>query len=108
VSAARLLALYRLIFCALIAIASVQTLAAAPQPAHHTALLAATEIAGALLLSWRRTQWGGAALLLVVFACAQVISAAAGSYPTRFLQYAASSLLIVGMDRALATTRRLS
>jgi hypothetical protein len=47
-------------------------------------------------------------LLLVVFACAQVISAAAGSYPTRFLQYAASSLLIVAMDRALATTRRLS
>jgi hypothetical protein len=107
-SAARLLALYRLIFCALIAIASVETLTAAPQPAHHTALLAAAEIAGALLLGWRRTQWAGAALLLVVFASAQVISAAAGSCPTRFLQYATSSLLIVGMDRALATARRLS
>jgi hypothetical protein len=105
-SAARLLILYRLIFCALIAIAGVQTLAAAPQPAHHTAALAAAETGGALLLSWRRTQWAGAAALLVVFACAQAISAAAGSYPTRFLQYAASSLLIVGMDRALATARR--
>jgi len=77
-SAARILAAYRAIF---------------------VALLAAVEIAGALMLMWRRTQWVGAAALLLVFAGAQVLSAIEGEYPTRFLQYAASTLLIVLLDR---------
>jgi len=52
-SAARILAAYRAIFGTLIVVASIQTLVAAP--AHHVALLAAVEIAGALMLMWRRT-----------------------------------------------------
>jgi hypothetical protein len=98
------LAAYRLIFSALIAAASLQTLRAAPGD-HAVVLLAATEIAGALILLWRRTQWLGAAVLLVVFACAQLMSAMHGEWPSRFLLYAASALLIVTMDRALAAAR---
>ena len=102
-SAARILAAYRVIFCALIVVASVQTLAEVP--AHHVVLLAATEIAGALLLTWRRAQWAGAAALLVAFGTAEVMSALAGEYPARFLQYAASTILIVLLDRALMRAR---
>ncbi|PYY20782.1 MAG: hypothetical protein DMG62_22020, partial [Acidobacteria bacterium] len=68
---------------------------------HHIVLLAAAEIAGALLLMWRRAQWVGAAVLLAVFAAAQIMSAVDGECPTRFLQYAASALLIVLLDRTL-------
>jgi hypothetical protein len=105
-SAAQLLAAYRVIFATLIVVASMQTLLDAP--ARHTVLLAAAEIAGALLLQWRRTQWLGAPLLLVVFACAQVISAAEGCYPTRFLQFAASTVLIVMLDRGLSRAQPAS
>jgi len=104
VSALRTLAAYRLIFSALLTVASVQTLLAA-RGDHAVLLLAATEIAGALILCWRRAQWLGAGVLLLVFACAQVLSALQGVWPTRFLLYAASALLIVTMDRALAVTR---
>ncbi len=99
-SAARILAAYRAIFGTLIVVASLQSLIAGR--AHHLVLLAAAEIAGALLLMWRRAQCVGAALLLAVFACAQVISAFEGEYPTRFLQFAASTVLVVMMDGALA------
>ena len=99
-SAARILAAYRAIFSTLIVVASIQTLMAAP--VHHIALLAAVEIAAALMLMWRRAQWVGAAVLLLVFAAAQMMSAVDGEYPTRFLQYAASALLIVLLDRTLA------
>lgn len=102
-SAARLLALYRVTFSTLIVVASLQTLAA--QPPHPVVLLAAVEVGGALMLTWRKTQWVGAAVLLLVFAGAQVISALEGDYPTRFLQYAASTVLVVMMDRALSRAR---
>jgi len=104
VSAQRALAAYRLIFSALIAVASLQTLLSA-EGDYAVVLLAGTEIAGALIMCWRRTQWLGAGLLLVVFACAQLLSAMHGEWPTRFLLYAASALLIVTMDRALAAAR---
>jgi hypothetical protein len=104
VSAARLLALYRLVFSALIIVASVQTLLAT-RGDHAVVLLAGSEIAGALALCWRRTQWLGACLLLGVFAFAQVLSALDGQWPTRFLLYAASALLIVSMDRTLVQLR---
>jgi len=104
VSARRALAAYRLIFSALIAVASLQTLLST-QGDHAVVVLAGTEIAGALILCWRRTQWLGAGLLLVVFACAQLLSVMHGEWPTRFLLYAASALLIVTMDRALAAAR---
>jgi len=103
-SARRALAAYRLIFSALIAVASLQTLLAAPGE-HAVVALAATELAGALILLWRRTQWLGAGVLLVVFAGAQSMSALHGEWPTRFLLYAASALLIVTMDRALGAAR---
>lgn len=98
-SAAQILVAYRVIFCALIVVASIQTLAERPPP--HVVLLAAAEIAAALMLLWRRTQWVGAAALLVVFAAAQVLSALQGEWPTRFAQYAASTLFIVLLDRRL-------
>jgi len=104
VSALRTLTVYRLTFSALITVASVQTLLTARGDL-AVVLLAGTEIAGALILCWRRTQWLGAGLLLIVFACAQVLSALQGEWPTRFLLYAASALLIVTMDRALALSR---
>jgi hypothetical protein len=103
-SPARVLLAYRLIFCGLIVTASAQTLLT--EPAHHATLLAAAEIAGALLLLWRRTQGAGAILLLLVFAAAQIMAAGEGEYPTRFLQYAASTLLIVALSRALPRNRR--
>ena len=105
-SAARVLAGYRLIFGALIIVASVQTLLATQPDGHAVMLLAAVEIAGALMLLWRRSQWLGACLLLGVFAVAQVMSAVAGEWPTRFLQYAVSALLIVVLDRALVAGTR--
>jgi hypothetical protein len=99
-SAPQLLGLYRFTFSTLIAIASLQTLAAARED-HGVALLATAEIAGALSLCWRRMQWLGATLLLGVFACAQTMAALQGEWPTRFLLYAASALLIVMMDGRL-------
>lgn len=103
-SAARILVAYRAIFCALIVVASIQTLA--DRPPHHGVLLAVVEIPAALMLLWRRTQWLGAAALLVVFAAAQVLSALQAEYPTRFVQYAASTLLIVLLDRRLSGARQ--
>jgi hypothetical protein len=94
-----ILTAYRFVFSVLIVVASMQTLLGTP--AHHVVLLAAAEVLGALLLLRRRLQWLGVSLLLSVFSCAQLISAAAGSYPTHFAQYAASALLIVSMDRVL-------
>ena len=103
-SAARILAAYRVIFCALIVLASIQSLVQRPPP--HVVPLAAVEIAAALMLLWRRTQWVGAAALLVVFAAAQVLSALQGEWPTRFVQYGASTLLIVLLDRRLSGVRQ--
>ena len=103
-SARRVLTVYRLIFIALITVSSVQTLLAA-HGEHAVERLAVSEIAGALMLCWHRTQWFGAGLLLIVFACAQLLSAMQGEWPTRFLLYAASALLIVTMDRTLAAAR---
>lgn len=105
-SPVRILVAYRLAFCVLIIIASAHSLVA--EHAHHIRLLAAAEIAGALLLVWNKTQLAGVTLLLLVFAAAQAIAATEGEYPTRFLQYAASALLIVGLSRAFAQTQRPS
>jgi hypothetical protein len=104
VSAPRLLSLYRLIFSALIITASVQTLIV-EHGDRAVMVLAGSEIAGALVLCWRRVQWFGACLLLGVFTFAQVMSAMQGEWPTRFLLYAASVLLIVTMDRTLVQSR---
>jgi hypothetical protein len=99
-STERILRLYRLTFVSLIILSSVQTImmAAAGGHAHHVVLLATAEIAGAATLAWRRTQLIGAGLLLLVFATAQVLSAVMGKWPTRFLLYAASTLVIVLLD----------
>lgn len=99
-SIARLVCGYRLLYAALIVVASVQTLWAA-QGVPHVVPLAAAEIAGALLIAWRPTQVPGLAILLGVFAAAQAMEALHGSWPVRFLLYAASALLIVLIDRAL-------
>jgi hypothetical protein len=104
-SARSLLGAYRLCYCLLILIASIQTLAAEGAADPHVVPLATAEIAGALLLLVPRTQWLGLTLLLGVFACAQVLAALSAAWPTRFLQYAASALLIVLLDRTLRAGR---
>jgi hypothetical protein len=105
-SAARILAIYRFAFGALIIIASLQAVIAGREDAHHIVPLATAEVVGAVMLIWRRTQSIGACLLLGVFACAQVISVLDGKWPTHFLQYAASTILIVALDRSLRTSAR--
>jgi hypothetical protein len=99
VNAARLLTCYRVVFVALLSFASLQTMLGGE--GHHATLLAGVEIAAALALLWRPTQIPGACVLLGVFAVAQGLAALEGAWPTRFLQYAASTLLIVGMGHAL-------
>jgi hypothetical protein len=96
----QVLTTYRLTFVALIMVASAQTIMQSAEGAHrHHALgLAIAEIAGAAALAWPRTQLYGAGLLLLVFAVAQALSAAMGEWTTHFLQYAASTLLIVLLD----------
>ena len=107
-SAARILAAYRAGFVALIWLASVQALLAGHEGGHNVVLLAAAEIVGAAALLWRGTQLPGACLLLGVFAVAQWLSALAGRWPTQFLQYAASAVFIVAMDRAMRGSRDLA
>jgi len=102
-SARGLLGLYRATFSLLLIIASVQTLAAEPA-ASHAGPLAATEILGALLLLARRTQTLALVLLLASFAGAQLLAARQGVWPTRFAHCAASVLLIVLLEGALAGT----
>ncbi len=57
------------------------------------------------MLGIRRTQICGAALLLLVLVAAQVVSAIQGNWTTHLLQYAASTLFIVLLDRALHSGR---
>jgi hypothetical protein len=101
VSAETILRLYRVCFVALITLASMQALFSGHEGGHSIVALAAAEIAAALALLWPRTQIAAACVLLAVFALAQVLSARAGHWPTQFLQYAASTVLIVTMGRAL-------
>jgi hypothetical protein len=105
-SATRILTAYRVIFVALLLIASTQALLARREGAHNIMPLAAAEIAGAAALLWRRTQLPGALVLLGVFGCAQVLAALEGQWPTRFLQYVASTLLIVALGRAIRVSPR--
>ena len=107
-SAARILAAYRVTFVALLSCASVQALLAGNEGGHNIVPLAAAEIVGAVALLWRRTQLPGACVLLAVFAVAQVLSALAGHWPTQFLQYAASTVFIVTLDRAIGGPRGLA
>jgi hypothetical protein len=92
---------YRVCFVALLTLASVETALFGHEGGHAVMALALAEIAGALALLWPRTQIAGACVLLAVFALAQVLSARSGHWPTQFLQYAASTMLILVMGRAL-------
>ncbi len=100
-SAPRILAGYRYLFCALLVVASAQTLLSDGQEHTHVALLAVVEVLGAVLLAGRRTQWFGAWTLLLVFSCAQIAAARASEWPVRFVLYAAGAFLIALLDRAL-------
>jgi hypothetical protein len=108
VSAARILSAYRAAFVALILAGSVQALLAGHEGGHNIVPLAAAEMIGAAALSWRRTRLPGACVLLGVFAVAQVLSALQGRWPTQFLQYAASTVFIVALDRAIGGRRDLA
>ncbi len=104
-SAPRILAGYRWLFCALLVAASCQALLTAPQEHAHATLLAAVEASGAVLLAWRRTQWLGAWTLLLVFSCAQIAAARASEWPVRFVLYAACAFLIALLDGALRSEK---
>jgi hypothetical protein len=104
-SAARILTVYRAIFVALLSLASLQALLLGREGGHNIVLLAGAEFAAALALLWRPTQVVGACVLLGIFAVAQVLSVLAGQWPTQFLQYAASTVFIVAMDRAMGGPR---
>lgn len=99
------LAAYRLVFAGLLLIACAQELLGAHAHSLHATVLALAELVGALMLLSRRTLRVGAGLLLVVFAAGIVISSIQHSWPTHFLQYAASTALIVLLDRALPGPR---
>lgn len=107
-SAPRILAGYRHLFCALLVIASFQALLTPGQEHAHLKLLAVAEAIGAVLLVWRRTQWLGAWTLLLVFSCAQIAAARAAEWPVRFVLYAACAFLIALLDGALRSERRSS
>lgn len=96
-STAFLLRSYRWVFVFLIVAGSLEAFGSHE---HAANTLAATEIAGALLLVWRKTQIVGAGLLLAVFAFAQILSATNGQWPIHFAQYAAATILIVLVDRS--------
>lgn len=102
------MAAYRLVFVSVLTGASLQALWLGHEGAHDIAWLAGAEITGALALLWRPTRLAGAAVLLCVFAVAQVLSAWAGRWPTQFLQYAASTWLIVAMSRSMQGVRALT
>lgn len=95
-TAGSLVQAYRIVFAALIAVASIATLASHE---HGVAFFAGVEIAGALLFVWRRIQIIGAILLLLVFASAEAVAIAQGQFQMHFLQYAAATLAIVLLDR---------
>ena len=63
---------------------------------------------GAATLACPRTKLYGAGLLLPVFAAARVLSAAMGEWTTHFLQYAASTLLIVLLGARYRSQERSS
>ncbi len=107
-SAARILAVYRGVFVALIVVASIQALLAGHEGGHNIVPLATAEIGGAAALLWRRTQLFGACVLLAVFALAQLLSALEGRWPTQFLQYAASTVFIVNLEHVLRLARNAS
>jgi hypothetical protein len=103
----RILLVYRWVFVTLIALASIQTIVSADGDS-HALLLASVEIAAALMLPWRRTAMAGLIGLLLVFAIAQILTAHAhAGFPTHYLQYAASAILIVTLGAALERNERL-
>jgi hypothetical protein len=106
VSATRILLLYRGVFVALLTLASLQTLALGAAGHGHAVPLAGVELAGALALLWRPTELLGGTLLLMAFAAAQVLAAGVGLWPTQFLQYAASTLLILLLGRSAQSGSR--
>lgn len=98
-SAQRILALYRLVFAVLIATGSLQTVLAG----HHAGLtaLGACELIAALALLWPRTRLPAAGVLLFIFALAQLHAALDHQWPTHLAQYAASTILIIALERTL-------
>ena len=73
-SAVAIVRMYRFVFAGLLAVATVQTMFAE----HDAMVLAAIELVAILLFLWRRTELLGAGLLVVLFAFAEVLTAAHG------------------------------
>jgi hypothetical protein len=100
--AARALAVYRVVFVGCIVVMSVRTAASASRVTDHHFWLAAIEAIAALLLLPRRTQRGGLALLLAVFAGVAVHGLLTGQMPIELVLYGASAITIVAIDRAIS------
>ncbi|MGH6872542.1 MAG: hypothetical protein ACREHE_13660 [Rhizomicrobium sp.] len=107
--ARRILTLYAAAFAALLVAASVQTLLSAEGIAGHghVAMLAAAEVAAALVLAWPPTRYAGGIVLLAILLLAQILTIAAGRRSTHLLQYAISVVLILALDRVLPRAPRM-
>jgi hypothetical protein len=97
---AAVLAIYRAVFLVLLWVASFATLVTVQGA--HALPLAAGEIAASVALLGRRTQLAGAAVLLLMFAFAFMLSVRHGEWPIHLLMYAASTVFIVWLDISLA------
>jgi hypothetical protein len=100
--------MFTLLWTAFIVVAGIATIHTAPaQPPiaglHGNALagVAGLEIAGAILFLFRRTEKAGAAILLLVFACAEVLSVLSGEVTLRFFFYSGTVLFIGAARRRL-------
>jgi hypothetical protein len=98
----RALAVYRVVFVGCIVVMSVRTALSATSVADHHFWLAAIEAIAALLLLPRRTQRGGLALLLAVFAAVAAHELLTGGMPIDLVLYGASAIAIVAIDRAMS------
>lgn len=102
------LALFRLIYVAFIATASLTTLLQENGPGFpghagfsHLTILASVEIVAALLFLFRRGEIWACAILLTVYSIATAISVTLGDWTLRFVYYGATAIFIAMASRNL-------
>ena len=103
-TAARALALYRLLFAGYIVVSSARTLlqAGGVHSGHIVGvliLLASIEIAAALVFPYRRTRRAAGTALLLVFTAGFALGLALGEVPLQLVLYAGTVLLLLTLER---------
>ena len=104
-SPTRAVAIYAIVFSLFITWASAR---AAINPGPHgigVQILAAVEVTGALLFTFRRTRIFGLVVLLGVFAVAVAIELSMHELPLRFVFYAATALFVQYLSVICAMTQ---